>query len=343
MELCGEEVILETKKMEGNAWVSLSWWDPLHQGKDLTKEELETLSKYLGSYMYSRPMGQLGHGLLPDNFDGFRQDMPTASTAERVQQILRFEVSLADALNKLPVTGITQLFRGGWTSAEQLEEMRATLDSGSAISFPWFQSTTSDGDHAYKFLTHKSEPATCANECLEKGKAFPTYLIFSTCRGKDVRKWNAAEQEWLLLPNLRFKVTGITKILNDPWQEWSPNQMAEWLREEHEVPEDWARNGKTVYGPWPDIAAAVLAHSLDGPAFLAWFEKKSFPEPHVHGQWDEYEYLLSDKRLELRYASFTRFRLPRVETRIGPGANTLQYYYNITIKDGEPCPSASIS
>ena len=29
---------------------------------------------------------------------------------------------------------------------------------------------------------------------------------------------------------------------------------------------------------------AVLAHSLDGPAFLAWFEKRDFPEPHVPGK-----------------------------------------------------------
>ena len=270
-------------------------------------------------------MGQLGHGLLPDNFEGFGQDMPKASTAEIVQQIFKFEVSLANALNKLPVTGITQLFRGGWTSAEQLQEMRATLDSGSVISFPWFQSTTSDGDHAYKFLTRRSEPETCA--------------IFNTCHGKDVRKWNAAEQEWLLLPNLRFKVTDITKIFNDPWQEWSPKQMAEWLKKEHEVPKDWGRKGKTVFGPWPDIAEAVLAHSLDGPAFLAWFEKRDFPEPHVPGRWDESDYLYSDKRQELNYASWTRFKLPGQYTMMGLGVNSLKYYYNITIKDAEPCPS----
>ena len=34
------------------------------------------------------------------------------------------------------------------------------------------------------------------------------------------------------------------------------------------VPSAWERNGKTTFGPWPDIAEAVTQHAIDGPTFL---------------------------------------------------------------------------
>ena len=187
-------------------------------------------------------------------------------------------------------------------------------------------------------LGRKSEPETCAYDCIGKGEAFPTYLTFETCHGKNVTEWNAAEMEWLLLPGLRFKLVSITKVINDPWQEATPQDMAEWLRQSHTMPtKDWGRNGKMTFGPWPDIADAVLAHSIDGPAFIKWWESRSFPEPYVKGKWDESEYLYSDKHMEFQSAANTRFKLPRISTRMGEGPNTVEYYYRINLQDAEPC------
>ena len=337
VQFCDQEVVLGTDTVQGDAWRALSWWNPSSQGRKLSNNELKTLNDYLGTYGYSRPMGQLGHGLLPSNFEQFRGDKK--GKAELVREILLFEAKLGDVLNKLPVTGMAQLFRGGWTSGEQFRDMQAALDSGSSISFPWFQSTTSLHPHALTFMTRKSEPETCAYNCLEQGQAFPTFLTFNTCYAKNVTEWNRREQEWLLLPNLFFKIASITKIQNDPWRLWTPEQMADWLTKEHAVPEDWQRNGKSAFGPWPDVAAAVTAHSMDGEAFLTWFETKDFPEPYVKGKWDTSEHLFSNKRQELKYASWTRFRLPGPQTRMGLGVNSIQYYYNITFEDVGPCPS----
>ena len=36
------------------------------------------------------------------------------------------------------------------------------------------------------------------------------------------------------------------------------------------------------------------------PRFVTWFENRSFPEPYLHGPWDESVYLYSDKRMELK-------------------------------------------
>ena len=170
--------------------------------------------------------------------------------------------------------------------------------------------------------------------------AFPSYLTYETCHGKDVTKWNEREYEWLLLPSLRFKVTGVTKIMNDPWWEARPKDIAEWLEQSHTVDDYWSRSGKMTYGPWPDIAAAVLAHSIDGQAFMKWFENKTFPEPYVAGKWDDpkYLYIESDKRMEFRAASNMRFKLPWISTgRGGTEPNTVQYYYRINLQDAEPC------
>ncbi|CAJ1393191.1 unnamed protein product [Effrenium voratum] len=321
VKVCGEEVVLKSEHPTSDAWKSLNWWDPALQGASLTPEELETLDNYLGSYDYARPMGQIGHGQLPKH------------TTSAVKGVLSFEVLLGNALNKLPASGVAQLYRGGWTSMEQLQEMQAALDSGSAINFPWFQSTSSDSSHASTFMGRKSEPQTCANECIEKGAAFPTYLTFETRHGKDVSEWNAAEKEWLLLPSLRFKVASITKIMNDPWWEASPKDMADWLGQVHTVPTNfWSRKGKMSYGPWPELAAACLAHSIDGQGFLKWWANRSFPEPYAP-RWDESEYLHSDKHMEFQYASYTRFQLPTLSTRAGPGPNTVQFYYRINLQD----------
>ncbi|CAE7544479.1 clpC [Symbiodinium sp. CCMP2592] len=336
VKFCEETVVLDSNQSQTDAWKSLMWWDPAQQGKKLTEEDLKILKSYLGQYDYSRPMGQIGHGLLPTNYEGFREDN-RGNAAGMVRAVLNFEVSLANTLNKLPATGAVELYRGGWTSAQQLHEMQAALDSGSAVSFPWFQSTTTLQSHAYKFMGRKSEPEHCQYTCVEQGEAFPTFLTYKTCHGKNVEEWNRLEQEWLLLPSLSYKPASISKVMNDPWWEATPKDMAEWLGQSHTVIEDWSRKGKTTFGPWPDLAAAVLAHSIDGRAFMKWNANRSFPEPYVKGKWDESEYLYSDKTQELRYASYTRFKLPTISTGMGKGPNTVPYYYTITLEDAEPC------
>eukprot|EP00439_Symbiodinium_sp_Y106_P015182 s1366_g2.t1 len=301
VKFCEETVVLDSNQSQTDAWKSLMWWDPAQQGKKLTNQDLEILKSYLGQYDYSRPMGQIGHGLLPKNYEGFREDNRRGNDAAMVRAVLNFEVSLANTLNKLPATGTVELYRGGWTSAQQLQEMQAALDSGSAVSFPWFQSTTTLHSHASKFMGRKSEPEHCAHTCVEKGEAFPTFLTYKTCHGKNVEEWNRREQEWLLLPSLSFKLASISKVMNDPWWEATPKDMAEWLGQSHTVEtKDWSRDGKMTYGPWPDIAAAVLAHSIDGRAFMKWNENRSFPEPYVKGKWDDSEYLYSDKTMEMQ-------------------------------------------
>mmetsp|Transcript_50434 Transcript_50434/g.113342 ORF Transcript_50434/g.113342 Transcript_50434/m.113342 type:complete len:427 (+) Transcript_50434:61-1341(+) len=345
IQFCGEDVTLTTSETKEETWRPVCWWDSKLQGEQLTEYDLNVLDKYLGQYGRSRPIGQLGHGLLPKNFEDFAGDRwdpkSSKSLAATVLEALKFEVDLAEALNKIRPASTSELYRGGWTAAAHLEQMQHSLDSGSVVAFPWFQSTTTDGSHAFKFMGKKTEPETCANECIEKGEAFPSYLTYKTCRGKNVTKWNVHESEWLLLPNLKFQTTNITKIWNDPWQLWSPEEMAAWLDEEHTVIKDWSVEGNTTFGPWPDIAAVVRENKIDGPAFLDWFQKKEFPEPFVAGPWDTSEYLYSDERQELRKASWGRFKLPLVYSRMGAGPNSIQFYYEITLQDTQPCSSAS--
>mmetsp|Transcript_38423 Transcript_38423/g.88911 ORF Transcript_38423/g.88911 Transcript_38423/m.88911 type:complete len:394 (+) Transcript_38423:41-1222(+) len=336
IQFCGEEVTLTTSETKEKTWRPVCWWDPKLQGKKLTKHDLNVMDKYLGQYGRSRPIGQLGHGLLPKNFEDFAEE--SKSLAKNVKEALKFEVDLAKALNKIRPADASELYRGGWTAAAHLEQMQHSLDSGSVVAFPWFQSTTTDRIHAFKFMGKKTEPETCANECIEKGEAFPSYLTYKTCRGKNVTKWNVHESEWLLLPNLKFQTTNITKIWNDPWQLWSSEEMAAWLDEEHTVViKQWTIRGNTTFGPWPDIAAVVRENKLDGPAFLDWFEKEEFPEPYLAGPWDYSQYLDSDERLELKHASWGRFKLPNLYTRGGLVPNSIQFYYEITLQDMEVC------
>eukprot|EP00435_Cladocopium_sp_Y103_P047492 s72_g14.t1 len=126
-----------------------------------------------------------------------------------VREVLNFEVKLARGLNKLPdSTNQTYFWRGAWLPPEALDSLRA----GSTVSFPWFQSATTDEVHSYTFIHTKWQPTFCAPSCEWRGYAFP-----------DMQKWNADESEFILLPNLRFEVVNVTKIANDPepWSKWS--------------------------------------------------------------------------------------------------------------------------
>ena len=81
-----------------------------------------------------------------------------------------------------------------------------------------------------------------------------------------------------------------------------------------------------------------MTHSLDGPAFLTWFDSKEFPQPYLKEQpWDEESSLISKKRSQLEHAAMTRYQLPKTDTIMGPGVNPIPYYYNITLRDAEPC------
>ena len=74
VRVCGEEVVLRTSSAQEDAWKAVSWWDPSSQGKQLSDHDLKILQDYLGNYHFSRPVGQLGHGLLPSNFEGFAEE-----------------------------------------------------------------------------------------------------------------------------------------------------------------------------------------------------------------------------------------------------------------------------
>lgn len=73
-----------------------------------------------------------------------------------------------------------------------------------------------------------SRPASfSANESRKSSAALrfaSLVTIVSAC--EDMRKWNADESEFILLPNLRFEVVNVTKIANDPepWPKWSTSE-----------------------------------------------------------------------------------------------------------------------
>ena len=92
VKFCEETVVLDSNQSQTDAWKSLMWWDPAQQGKKLTNQDLEILKSYLGQYDYSRPMGQIGHGLLPKNYEGFREDNRRGNDAAMVRAVLNFEV-----------------------------------------------------------------------------------------------------------------------------------------------------------------------------------------------------------------------------------------------------------
>ena len=99
VNVCGQEMVLAANQTQKHAWTSLSWWDPAQQGKKLTREDLKTLDDYLGQYDFARPMGMLGHGMLPPNWEGFYNRR--FSKSKLVQSVLKFEVSLGNLNPKL--------------------------------------------------------------------------------------------------------------------------------------------------------------------------------------------------------------------------------------------------
>ena len=236
--------------------------------------------------------------------------------------------------------GMTQLWQGGWIFADEFETLKKTFDSSSTMCFSHSLPTYSVERRALARMTPRFQPDQCEDECIETGKAFPAYLTFETCHAKEVEDDSSTGDfdMWLVPPGLPYKIGSLRKILNDPWQDgkvWTPKRMAKWLSQKHEVPKSWEDK---PCGPWPKIADAVMTHSLDGPAFLTWFDSKEFPQPYLKEQpWDQESSLISKKRSQLEHAAMTRYQLPKTDTIMGPGVNPIRYYYNITLRDAEPC------
>ena len=103
--------------------------------------------------------------------------------------------------------------------------------SANFTMFSWQLSKDSSSTALFPIKTQHgflSRPASfSANESRKSSAALrfaSLVTIVSAC--EDMRKWNADESEFILLPNLRFEVVNVTKIANDPepWPKWSTSE-----------------------------------------------------------------------------------------------------------------------
>lgn len=155
-----------------------------------------------------------------------------------------------------------------------------------------------------------------------------------------MRKWNADESEFILLPNLRFEVVNVTKIANDPVWEATAKEMEAWLRRKHELPEwymkqDIFRSNKDpkVVGPWPKVADVVRDWHMNGPVFLAWYNVR-FTNPN--NGLDKEMNMSFEETYDLRKAMDGRFRLATLGGyRKTP--NSARFFHRVELRDALPC------
>lgn len=337
VKYCGTSITLTQSSAQPSAWTIVNWWDPKLQNTSLTDDDLKTFKEHLGSYEHSMAVGMLGRGLVPAQPENGEWAWKQSDPVALVREVLNFEVKLARGLNKLPdSTNQTYFWRGAWLPPEALDSLRA----GSTVSFPWFQSATTDEVHSYTFIHTKWQPTFCAPSCERRGYAFPVHFHIESCHAKDMRKWNADESEFILLPNLRFEVVNVTKIANDPVWEATAKEMEAWLRRKHELPEwymkqDIFRSNKDpkVVGPWPKVADVVRDWHMNGPVFLAWYNVR-FTNPN--NGLDKEMNMSFEETYDLRKAMDGRFRLATLGGyRKTP--NSARFFHRVELRDALPC------
>lgn len=168
-----------------------------------------------------------------------------------------------------------------------------------------------------------------------------------------MRKWNADESEFILLPNLRFEVVNVTKIANDPVWEATAKDMEAWLRQKHELPEWYMKKDiinmdsfwnsqhnqsmeppeRKVVGPWPKVADVVRDWHMNGPVFLAWYNVR-FTDPNK--EMDKEMNMSFEETHTLHEALNGRFRLASLSGyRTTP--NSARFFHRVELRDALPC------
>ncbi|CAE7464193.1 clpC [Symbiodinium natans] len=331
VSFCGRRAELRKEVEQPSAWEAVDWWDATQQGASLTPKERETLENHLGSYGFSRAVGLLGRGLLPplrpeDRATRFVDE----SYVSLVRSVLDFEVNLGIAVNKLPASKkCKSLWRGAWVSSEKLEELRAKAAQGQATGFSYFQSTTSNEQHSYKFLHSNHQPASCRPMCIQKNLFFPIHIHFRTRHGKDATKWNPKEKEWLVLPNLLFNVRNVSQFISDPLYRMNTQDLVAWLNATHPYRswQDEERRGQ-FYGPFPRLAEEVRKRKMDGKGFSDW---------EVDGKYEMLDVEAANYRAFFD-ALAARYELPPREGRYGSMVgNEDPFIYKVELEDAAGC------
>ena len=239
-----------------------------------------------------------------------------------VQAVLQFEVKLGTALNKIPSpASCVDLWRGAWMPAEKLDEMREA--EGKMVSFPWFQSTTTDHMHSYTFMHPMNEPQHCKPECIEKKLAYPIHLQYRSRYGKNVTEWNEREKEWILMPNLELKVESVSKILNDPFREMSNSELVAWFLDTHPF-RSWQKKEEESFGPFPKLAKVLRERQMNGTTFADLPHGEKYTLLGLEGT--NYGHLFA--------ALNSRFELPPRAGGYGIlVANDVPFYYKVTLED----------
>jgi len=297
-------------------FADVEWLDRSLEGKALSATDLDYINKYTGSYKYAKNIGTLFRGIVPGYPNWERMDETFWNVGEEqydelVKKVLDFGVGLGTALNKIRGSP-TKVWRGGWENKDKLRQYEDLARNQGVLRNSWFQSTTVDRNHSYNFLHPQYMPAYCKDKCQDEGKEFPVHFEYSTTVAKDVREWNAAESEMIILPNSPFKVVSVAKTNSDPLSGLSNDALRNWL------------SSNLAPGPNLDkfLAKIKSDSKMDGDQFA-----KQFRTSYV--QWVSGRYQMAapdDAYAVLR----KRFFLPMYKDVV---ANDSPYYYKVLLKD----------
>lgn len=258
----GREALLHASKPDPSLFEGVQWRDTSLAGIPLDDADKEHIQNYVGKYAFaSNVASSILNGMVPvfpDRSSGMASWQST-SLAPLTKEVLKFDVKFATALNKLPETGQVSLWRGSWEFPATIETLRK---KPTGLVRAQFQSLTLMEEHACNFLSSRDEPPGCrapsgGSGCAAKGERIPTLYEFQTAHAKDLREWNEKEQEFVLLPQLKFDVVSIEKVENDRWYYMSNSDLVRYLRSKDED-----------HPGFPDLADAVEREGVSGADFV---------------------------------------------------------------------------
>merc|ERR1719291_506368 len=243
--------------------------------------------------------------------------------ADLTTEVLAWTVGFGAALNKIADTSKPlTLWRGQWEMASTVSRLEKKPRN---FGFPWFQSTTTNYDHCTIFFRSIYQPWRCTRRrCIDSGEAFPVLYEFSTTRGKDLRRWNPAEDEFVLLPNAKMDVLSFEKVWNDQFLGFDSNQLGAWFRHSHK-----ALGRDEMLGPFDNVANAVEDKGTSGADFLRLYNSGDvWEQKWIKELGLSYSASLKDGMYKVLK---TRFLLPPN----GKKPNDLPFYYKVVAKDAD--------
>lgn len=314
VQVCGQWRALSAGAAS-NVFEDVEWADPALQGQKLSDADNYYIGKYTGSYKYCKNVGKLLRGTAPgvpwDVGDEQFWEVQRNDYVSLARKVLDFGAGLGAALNKLPSTGTMDLWRGAWYDSASVWQLHKLEHSGRALRQSWFQSTTVQEAHSYDFMAPMYQPDYCKPDCIAKAKEFPVHFHLRTAAAKDVRQWNAAEAELILLPNTPFRVKSVEKVSNDPLVDMKQPELVAWLA------------GKLQAGAEKDALLGKIGAdpAMSGPMFVELWSKELV-------YWIEKRYGVG-KPSDLYPVLKKRFVLPMK----GSTPNDSPLFYKVTLED----------